>query len=165
MKNGAFRRRQKILQSLFSLLAVALAVLSAAFAVPLSAAFIASFWKRYISGKLRAALVIALLSVAFGLDSWYWQNCLIDIVFFALRCGLILYFLRKLCGNNVPAYVCATIEVYATMYLTDLIGHAGKIAMGEIITAAILLLAPAVVAMSCWRRDVSVLARKAESAQ
>jgi len=128
-------------------LEICLSVLSYAVGFSLGLAFMASFWKRFFSSTKMSALVIFVMAVVWGLDSFYWQNCLIDIVFMAFRGFLILYFVSKIFRGNVLAYLLSIVVTFSALYLGELVSYAPRVAGGEIFFLALLLVAPAFTAM------------------
>jgi hypothetical protein len=122
---------------------------------PLAFVLLASFWQRFVKSTAVSIGLILLTAVLLGVDSWYWQNCLVDSSFFLLRLLLAWYFVRKVFAYNSLSYFFVVGELVTALYLSQLISHASKIAGLEIALLICLLVAPAALALIFWQLDRS----------
>jgi hypothetical protein len=125
-------------------------VLGFTFGIPLALAFLVSFWQRFLSSMKRTNSLMLLVAMLWGLESWYWQNCLVVSIFLWWRLFLAVYFVRKIFVGNSLAYVFVTAEIASILCLSDLLSHADKIAGPEIAMLSGIIAAPGAIAAIFW---------------
>jgi hypothetical protein len=121
---------------------------------PVGFIVIASFWQRFLTSKVISISLILVAAILLGVDSWYWQNSLVDSLFTLVRLLVVLFFVRKIFATNALAYMFVVGEIISAFQLSELIAHASKIGGLEIAVLAVLIVAPAVLALLFWRLDL-----------
>ena len=105
-------------------------------------AILASLWRRYLNNTIRSVIFITIVGIVLGVSSWYWQECVIGTVSIIAMIFAAWWFVTRIFRLNAISYVFVLVEIFAGMYLGELIDHGKTIGLVEMIMASVFVCLP-----------------------